>query len=67
MVQQLLASVAGSSGLSVIKFLCKDPLKKNFGEKQVGWLQRSLRGKEVWKLRKGIWILTGGQSGKRVV
>jgi hypothetical protein len=28
MVQQLLASVEGGSGLSVIKFLCKGPLKK---------------------------------------
>jgi len=35
MVQQLLVSVAGVSGLSVIKFLCKGPLKK-LVEKNVG-------------------------------
>jgi len=35
-VQQLLASVAGGSGLPVIKFLCKGPLKTPLGEKVGG-------------------------------
>jgi hypothetical protein len=36
MVQRLLASVAGDSGRSAIKFLCKGPLKKSFVKSREG-------------------------------
>jgi hypothetical protein len=61
MVQQLLDIVAGGTGLSVINFLCKCPLKKPLVATEVfGWERRLEADKRNLNTEEG-------QSCKRVV